>query len=49
MPKVVTPLNDKTIKNLKPKDKAYTKTDGQGLRILIKPDGTKLWEYKYKS
>ena len=49
MPKVVTPLNDKTIKSLKPKDKAYTKTDGQGLRILVKPDGTKLWEYEYTS
>jgi integrase len=49
MPKIVTPLNDKTIKSLKPKDKAYTKTDGQGLRILVKPDGTKLWEYEYTS
>ena len=49
MPKVVLPLNDKTIKNLKPKDKAYTKTDGQGLRILVKPNGIKLWEYEYTS
>lgn len=49
MPKVVTPLNDKTIQNLKPKDKAYTKTDGEGLRILVKPNGTKLWEYEYTS
>lgn len=49
MPKIVTPLNDSIIKNLKPKDKAYTKTDGDGLRVLIKPDGTKLWEFEYTS
>lgn len=49
MPKSVTPLNDTAIKNLKPKAKAYTKADGQGLRILVKPDGTKLWEYEYTS
>lgn len=49
MPKIVTPLNDTTIKNLKAKEKAYTKSDGEGLRILIKSNGTKLWEYEYTS
>lgn len=49
MPKIVKPLNDALLKSLKPQSKAYTKTDGQGLRILVKPNGTKLWEYEYTS
>lgn len=49
MPKIVAPLNDALLKSLKPKEKAYTKTDGNGLRILVKPNGTKLWEYEYTS
>jgi len=49
MPKIPMPLNDKQIKSLKPKDKPYTKSDGQGLQILVKKDGTKLWEYIYTS
>lgn len=49
MPRVVTPLNDKEIKALKPKEKAYTKSDGQGLQLLIKIDGSKLWEFIFTS
>ena len=49
MPRVVTPLNDKQIKALKPKEKAYTKADGNGLQLLVKPNGSKLWEFFYKS
>lgn len=49
MPRVITPLNDKQIKALKPKEKPYTKADGNGLQLLIKPNGSKLWEFIYKS
>lgn len=49
MPKIVTPLNDALLKSLKPQDKDYVKTDGNGLRILIKVNGTKLWEFEYTS
>lgn len=49
MPKIVTPLNDTLLRSLKPQAKAYTKSDGNGLRILVKPNGTKLWEYEYTS
>ena len=49
MPRVITPLNDKQIKALKQKEKAYTKADGNGLQLLIKPNGSKLWEFLYKS
>lgn len=49
MPKIVTPLNDALLKNLKPQNKDYVKTDGNGLRILVKSNGTKLWEFEYTS
>ena len=49
MPKIVTPLNDKEIRALKPKEKPYTKSDGKGLQLLIKIDGTKLWEFIFTS
>lgn len=41
-------LNDKTCKNLKPKDKPYKKADGWGLYIDVKPTGSKLWRFKYR-
>ena len=49
MPRIVTPLTDTQLKALKPQDKAYIKSDGGGLRILVKPNGVKLWEYEYTS
>jgi integrase len=49
MARVVIPLNDTKLKNTKSKDKNYTLADGQGLHLLVKPNGTKLWEFIYKS
>lgn len=49
MPKIVTPLTDALLKSLKPLQKDYIKTDGQGLRLLVKSNGVKLWEYEYTS
>jgi integrase len=37
------------LKSLKPRDKPYTIADGNGLSLLIKTDGTKLWEFRYTS
>jgi integrase len=37
------------LKSLKPKEKPYTLADGNGLSLLIKTDGTKLWEFRYTS
>ena len=37
------------INSLKAKEKAYRVGDGNNLRLLIKPNGVKLWEFKYKS
>jgi len=49
MPRMVTPLTDKQVNNAKSKEKAYTLADGQGLQILIAPDGRKAWEFIYLS
>jgi hypothetical protein len=43
----VTPLSDTAIKNAKPKEKEYTLPDGNGLQLLIKTDGRKVWEIRY--
>lgn len=37
------------LNKLKPKDKAYTVSDGNGLSLLVKNNGTKLWEFRYTS
>jgi len=42
-------LTDTKIKNLKPKEKDYALTDGNGLQILIKPDKKKKWEFIFSS
>lgn len=41
-------LSDTKIRNAKPADKQYTIADGQGLGILVRPNGTKLWLYRYR-
>jgi integrase len=40
-------LNDKRLQGFKPKDKKYSKSDGNGLQITIFPDGRKVWEIRY--
>ncbi len=49
MARTVKPLNDKQLKNAKPKEKNYTLSDGNGLQLLVKATGVKLWEFIYKS
>jgi len=41
-------LIDKTIKNAKAKDKAYTLSDGQGLSLHITPKNQKWWRFRYQ-
>ena len=40
-------LQDIQIKKAKPQEKDYFLNDGGGLRILIKSNGNKIWEYRY--
>ncbi|WP_432737989.1 integrase arm-type DNA-binding domain-containing protein [Haemophilus influenzae] len=48
MSKIVKPLTNTTLQNLKPISKEYIKSDGNGLYIRIKPNGTKIWYFAYK-
>ncbi|MFB6347870.1 tyrosine-type recombinase/integrase [Moraxella sp. ZJ142] len=40
-------LTDTQIKNLKPTNKVYRKTDQQGLCIEVRPNGKKYWYYRF--
>ncbi|HBR4142973.1 TPA: tyrosine-type recombinase/integrase [Klebsiella pneumoniae] len=42
------PLNDMQIRRAKPEAKAYTLGDGQGLLLLIEPNGSKSWRFRYR-
>ncbi len=36
------------IQNARPKEKPYTLADGNGLHLLVKPTGIKLWRFRYR-
>lgn len=42
------PLTDKEIRQKMPEDKDVWLTDEKGLRLLIKPNGSKYWRLKYR-
>ena len=48
MERTVTPLNNTKCEAAKPRAKDYTLFDGQGLFLLVKATGTKVWHFKYK-
>ena len=41
-------LSDARIRTLKPKEKPYKQADFDGLYLLVKPNGSKLWRFKYR-
>jgi hypothetical protein len=41
-------LTDKAIRNLKPKDTPYKKSDGEGLHLRVMPEGSKLRRLAYR-
>jgi integrase len=41
-------LTDAKAKALKPKDKAYSIADGNGLVLDVRPTGLKVWRYRYR-
>ena len=41
-------LTDIQIKRAKPQEKPYTLNDGQGLSLLINPDGSKGWRFRFR-
>ncbi|NDF12011.1 MAG: DUF4102 domain-containing protein [Proteobacteria bacterium] len=48
MPKVNRKLTETEIRNAKPQEKDYKLYDEGGLRLLVRPSGTKVWQYPYK-
>lgn len=49
MVKIIKPLNDTQIKSSKPKEKDFTLSDGNGLYLLVKKTGYKIWRFNYIS
>ncbi|WP_081666689.1 integrase arm-type DNA-binding domain-containing protein [Laribacter hongkongensis] len=47
MARTTVPLTDAACRNAKPKDRDYSLFDGQGLYLLVKTNGIKLWRMKY--
>lgn len=41
-------LTDTAVRKAKPRDKAYTMADGEGLRLTVKPSGSKYWQWEYR-
>lgn len=48
MPKITQRLTDKKIANEKPDNKDRKLCDGEGLYLLIRKSGSKVWQYPYK-
>jgi hypothetical protein len=42
------PLSDAKIRNASPKSKPYKLTDGEGMFLLVHPNGGKYWRLKYR-
>jgi hypothetical protein len=42
------PLTDAKIKNLRPEEKRYIRSDGRGLAIEVMPTGAASWRYRYQ-
>lgn len=40
-------LTDTKVKNFKPNDKPYRKLDGNGLYLLVEPNGRKKWQFRF--
>ena len=42
------PLSDTAVRNAKPKQAPYKLTDGEGMYLLVQPNGAKYWRLKYR-
>ena len=41
-------LSESACKSAKPKDKVYYLNDGKGLRLRVRPDGSRTWIFRYR-
>lgn len=42
------PLREMEVRKAKPKESPYKLSDGDGLHLLVKPNGSKLWQQRYR-
>ncbi|MGX2948506.1 integrase arm-type DNA-binding domain-containing protein [Frederiksenia canicola] len=47
MARITKPLTNTEVERAKGREKEHTLSDGQGLYLLIKPNGSKLWRFNY--
>ena len=47
MARTTKPLTNTEVKQAKPKEKVYSLSDGEGLQLRVKPNGSKLWLFDY--
>lgn len=47
MARVTTPLTATEVRAARPAQKEYTLQDGNGLYLLVKPNGAKIWRFNY--
>lgn len=47
MARQTKPLSVKEIESAKPKEADYVLYDGDGLELLIKSSGSKIWQFRY--
>ena len=48
MPKRAEPLSPSAVANARGSDKPYRLPDGRGLLLLVNPDGSRLWRWRYR-
>ncbi len=41
-------LGELAVRNARPRDSAYKLSDGDGLHLLVKPNGSRLWQMRYR-
>jgi len=47
MARITKPLTNTEVRHAKPRDKIYALSDGGGLQLRIKPNGSKIWQLDY--
>jgi hypothetical protein len=47
MARIVKPLTNTEVKNAKAKEKEFNLSDGEGLSLRVKPNGSKNWIFNY--
>ena len=48
MPKLAGQKSETTFRNAKPRVRPYLIADGQGLNLLVSPDGNRRWVFRYR-